>query len=535
MATSILESVGLLTLWPLFEIIISGDRELLSFSPRPIWKIFINTMNSVGDPAVILTIILLSSFLLKALFSYASIYMIGYYRANLMYRMKVDLKNAILNASIRQLKTSDDGYYNALLNEENNRAQQAYQGLCQLLIMICSVLFYFCIALYISTPLAAFALFLGISILNFFRIINNQVLIHSVKASATIAEIQSLSGDLLSNFRYFKATKNINFFSKVFDNKSLDLEKSILMMGKMSAITTSLREPISLIAILLIILIGSLKLDYQSAQIFILIILIYRISNLSFGIQKGLQNLLEFSESISQIFEQIELLEKSASENLISKTPDLTNFNLSIKNDYFILDGSSFKVQIKDFFLKRGDLVCIDGPSGAGKTTFIETLLSLRPLGGGTLRRGDDIKVIGYVSQKSRLLTGTAAENLFGSPLEPKYLEHYSDILDAFSINKIFEKFEKGYNTHLAHGTTELSGGEIQLVLLAREFIRNPDLLILDEVSSALDKNMERKVMASIKRLSHKKIIVFISHNEIFKKIANKTYKINNGELYNVA
>ena len=534
-ASSILESIGILALWPLAEIIISGDGGLLSFSTRPIWKTFMNIIISLGDPIVIFTIIVILSFIIKALFSYVTTYIIGYYRAILMYRMKVNLKNAILNASYRQLKTSDDGYYNALLTEENNRAQQAYQGLCQLIVMICSAVFYLCIAVYVSPPLAAFALLLGLFILFLFKAINNRILIYSTTASAKIAEIQSLSGDLLSNFRYFKATKNIKYFSKVFNNKTRELEKSIRSMGKTSAITQSLREPISLIAILLIILVGSLKLGYSAPQIFILIILIYRISNLSFGIQKGLQNLLEFSESINQIFEQIERLDKSASENFISKTSNRTGSSLSIKNAYFKLDGSGLKIEIKDFFVKRGDLVCIDGPSGVGKTTFIEALLSLRPLGGGTIQKSNDIKNIGYVFQKSRLLTGTAAENIFGSSFDPSYLEKHADILEAFSINKIVEKFEQGYNTHLAHGTTELSGGEEQLVLLAREFIRNPDLLILDEVSSALDKDTERKVMAAIERLSHQKIIVFISHNEIFKKIANKVYKINNGELRNVA
>ncbi|WIV12638.1 ABC transporter ATP-binding protein [Proteiniborus sp. MB09-C3] len=184
-------------------------------------------------------------------------------------------------------------------------------------------------------------------------------------------------------------------------------------------------------------------------------------------------------------------------------------------HDKTIIENLSFSV-------KAGDILCILGPNGVGKTTLFKTILGFLKLKGGEiLLDGQDIfkwsrkefaKAIGYVPQahippfpyKVRdvvVMGRTAHLGIFSSPSKKDF-----DIAE-----KIIESLGISYLKDSIY--TEISGGERQLVLIARALVQEPKILIMDEPTSNLDFGNQVRVLKHIKKLAERNIgVIMTSH-----------------------
>jgi iron complex transport system ATP-binding protein len=162
------------------------------------------------------------------------------------------------------------------------------------------------------------------------------------------------------------------------------------------------------------------------------------------------------------------------------------------------------------FEIKKGDIVAILGPNGRGKTTLLKAILNLLPLDKGEIKNDAQIA---YVPQSSQLifdftvldviLMGRAKHlKLFSNPSKKDYNLAY-EVLELLEIKEFANR-----------NFSELSGGEKQLVLIARAIASQCDFLILDEPASALDFSNQKKVLNQLKLLnSEKKItILYTTH-----------------------
>lgn len=150
--------------------------------------------------------------------------------------------------------------------------------------------------------------------------------------------------------------------------------------------------------------------------------------------------------------------------------------------------------------LERGTFTVITGPAGAGKTTLLRAILGLMPARNGTIRWNDhpidDLAAFlvppraAYVPQVPRLFSETLRDNVL--------LGHPADELDAAVRTAVLDRdvatMPAGLDTEVGARGVRLSGGQVQRTALARALVRNPDLLVLDDVSSALDVETERRL-----------------------------------------
>jgi ATP-binding cassette subfamily B protein len=154
------------------------------------------------------------------------------------------------------------------------------------------------------------------------------------------------------------------------------------------------------------------------------------------------------------------------------------------------------------FSLKRGDFVVIAGRVGSGKTTLLRALLGLLPRDGGDVlwndRRVDDLASFlvppraAYTAQVPRLFSTTLRDNLLmGMPEERVDV---AAALHAAVLDADLPALEKGLDTLVGPKGVRLSGGQIQRAAAARMFLRQPELLVFDDLSSALDVNTEREM-----------------------------------------
>ncbi|HCL6186638.1 TPA: ABC transporter ATP-binding protein [Proteus mirabilis] len=177
-------------------------------------------------------------------------------------------------------------------------------------------------------------------------------------------------------------------------------------------------------------------------------------------------------------------------------------------------------IQNLSFYIKQGQIVCLLGANGCGKTTLMRTLLGLLPsLAGHIIIEGKEIskwsptdlaKVIAYVPQATHLpfsfkvidmvIMGRGAHISFFSMPSSQDKAMAMETLEMLSLS------------HLAHRTFDtLSGGEKQLVLIARALVQQPKLLIMDEPAASLDFGNQIKLINQIKTLKALGISVFMS------------------------
>jgi len=179
-----------------------------------------------------------------------------------------------------------------------------------------------------------------------------------------------------------------------------------------------------------------------------------------------------------------------------------------------ILDGLNLEI-------RQGQTIGIAGRSGSGKSTWLRCVLRLiHPASGevlvggvpiGVLSREDIGRSIGYVSQVPFVFSGTVAENISYGCGDVS-IEQIHDAAKQAHIHEEILQMPKGYETTLTERGGNLSGGQRQRIALARMFLKNPPVLILDEGTSALDNISERRVRAAIDHARQSHTVIMVAH-----------------------
>ena len=171
-------------------------------------------------------------------------------------------------------------------------------------------------------------------------------------------------------------------------------------------------------------------------------------------------------------------------------------------------------------FIKRGQKIAFVGESGSGKSTVIKILLGLLKYNQGEICLGDMelsgiclnnlYDKVSYISQNVPVFDGTIKENLVFEKNVSK--EQMLDALSEVQLSHLVENLAEGLNTEIGEKGTCLSGGEKQRLAFARLWFENPELVILDEATSAVDNLTEEIVMKSVMQKMKDKTVIAIAH-----------------------
>lgn len=179
------------------------------------------------------------------------------------------------------------------------------------------------------------------------------------------------------------------------------------------------------------------------------------------------------------------------------------------------------------------DFIGIIGPNGGGKTTLIKVLLGiLKPFKGAVVFPSGKIR-IGYLPQASQIDRSfpITVKEVVQSGLEPA--NKWNPVLSAVQKKKAIQLLEESGLAGLAKRPVgALSGGQLQRVLLCRALINNPDLLVLDEPNTYVDKNFEYELYQWLKELNNKMAIILVSHDIGTISSLVKTIACVNGDLH---
>lgn len=246
---------------------------------------------------------------------------------------------------------------------------------------------------------------------------------------------------------------------------------------------------------------------------------------------------------------------KGATERIIAilDLPEETSqegIDYDISNQAVILSNVSFAYEEGETILENisltaepGEMIALAGPSGGGKTTLFGLIERYYEPTSGTIQIGD-IPIqklsmrswrsqIGYVSQESAMMAGTIRENLtYGlSNAESIPDDRLWEVAEMAYAKEFIQSFPNGLNTEVGERGVKLSGGQRQRINIARAFLRNPKILMLDEATASLDSQSEHAVQQALNRLMEGRTTFVIAHRLSTIVHADKIVFIENGKI----
>lgn len=180
--------------------------------------------------------------------------------------------------------------------------------------------------------------------------------------------------------------------------------------------------------------------------------------------------------------------------------------------------------------LRRDQHIALTGASGDGKSTLLEALAGWVPAHAGTLRHASGLR-IGYAPQRPFLFAGTLRDNLRMARPDARDAE-LEQAADAAQVMRFAARLPDGLDTVIGERGFGLSGGEARRVALARVFLREPDLLLLDEPTAFLDPDTEADVLRAIMQFARGRAVVMATHSAAAQAAMTGTWRVRDARLH---
>ena len=485
-----------------------------------------------------LILIVVGLMVTKATLAFAALSYAGISGARVAINLRRRLIRAIFDARWSFYTDQSGGKFANAISNDATRAGDAYQYSATVVAGLIQVAGYIAIAIFIDWRVAI----LG-SIAAAVMVLAMRKLIRISRSSAykQTDRVSSLTIDMVDMLNNIKALKSMDRYGTLVLGLSGLLKR---IKRNLITIQFSKQGVIQGSDALIAILAGSMiyaahsVLDKTLPELMITGIVFFQIiSNLT-KLQKQLQTAVIIESAYVRTQELITKAEAHREVHSGSLPPKL-GAGCKFVNVTFA-HGNTAVIENATFDIPANQITVLQGPSGAGKTTLIDLLIGLNTAQHGKILIGGkdittiDIKAwrqsIGYVPQELVLFHDTVRENICLSNRDIS-TEAIKAALDQAGAGDFIDALPAGIETDVGEMGGKLSGGQRQRIALARALVTNPRILILDEVTSALDPDTEAEIVNNIARLRGRYTIVAITHRPAWTKIADNLYTVANGHV----
>ncbi len=356
-----------------------------------------------------------------------------------------------------------------------------------------------------------------------------------------------LTKDIFGSIKDIKIEKKENFFLKKFNDTNEMLTKYEMKQNFLTSIPRYWLEWTTIfVMVVLIFYFVNLKLNPEEYFIILGVFaaaafrLMPSFSRIILALQR-----MKFTYPVLKEFNEIVFNQnqfKIKKINTIKKKFDFKN-NIKFENVSFYYSEKNRKVfENLNFQINKGEYIGIYGKSGSGKSTFISILTGLLKNTSGKILVDNDIdihephylddwqKKIGYVPQNIFIHDSSVLENVaFGVEKNLVNILKVKRLLKSLQLNDLAKDLEKNKLINLGEYGDKISGGQKQRLGIARALYSDPEILILDESTSALDKENEEKIIDDLIKLKINNItIIVVSHRETALKKCDRKLSIDN-------
>ena len=455
-----------------------------------------------------------------------------YLAAKASVKVGTEVRTSLFNKTLRLSKIEREQIGNAkLLTVMNSDTYQLQHGVLLFVRLVVRAPFILIGSLIISFILDARVGIAFLAIVPLILLVNFLVLNRTSKGYVEIqSELDGISNqtsETVEGGRVIRASNNQEEESNKFSNKTNSYLNKSVKVNRLNALINPLTFAITSIVLIIIILLLQNDLFNSDANISSSIISTI-IAEMSY-----LAQIFFVVVQLSMV--AVELVKANVSRKRIDKVlaikPSITSGSSSIKKDenapIIKFDHVSFSFDSKQsnnflndlcFEIRKGETFAIIGGTGSGKSTIINLIERFYDVSiGNILFKGVPLKdydllslrnSIGLVNQKSSLFKGTIKSNYLMS-MPSASDEEIIDALKAAQAYEFVNKYEDGINHEVNEGGTNFSGGQKQRLCIGRALLRKPELLILDDATSALDLLTDKKIRDYVSSLKNTtKIIV---------------------------
>ena len=394
-------------------------------------------------------------------------------------------------------------------------------------------LVYTTIALFVSWQTTLIALALGIVIIFVLRRFVRKTRRVGKKSIKVNQLFTAQMVDGLSSIKSLKAMARDGSTRTVLESQTHRLNRLQRKQVANKTALSNLQEPVMMVFVAIILYVTLVYMQVSLAIVVATIYLIRRILKNIHKIQLEYQTMSGAEAAYWSLQEKIQEAERAREETEGIRAPVLKN-RIRIDQVRF---GYDDKVVLEnlDLDLPKGQFIAIVGPSGAGKTTVVDLVIGLlRPQHGEIYI--DDLpmaeidmsrwrRMIGYVPQETLLLHDTIFVNVTLGD-ESISEQDVEEALHAAGAMQFVRELPKGLHTVVGERGGKMSGGQRQRIAIARAMVSKPQLLILDEATTALDPETEAAICDTLVQLAGKVTILSISHQSAMLEAAELAYRL---------
>lgn len=341
--------------------------------------------------------------------------------------------------------------------------------------------------------------------------------------------------DVIQGIETIKCFNKEPFFTNLVSNMYADLQHKSINLGKTGLRFKTYTELIGIIITLSLFGVSSFLVINHNLQIGEMIAVIALVGSLIPSASRLSQISLQVQEIRVVIDRMFEFT------GIISEQQEITN-EVIIKGQCIQLLDISFSFPGRKLLLKninlnasKGEIICLFGECGSGKSTILQLLQKFYHPEFGEIKI-DNINLsniptklwrqfIATVSQEIKIFNGSILFNILLDETQNSY-EEVIHFCKAFGFDNYFNQLPNGYQTLIGEEGINLSGGQKQILGLARALYKKPKILFLDEATASMDKETERFVLETILKVRADIITIIVSHKYQILEMCDRIYKI---------
>lgn len=487
--------------------------------------------------------ILLAIYIGNVLCSYGTQYFLTNAIQNTMRDLRNDVQRKIAKLPISYFdKRTVGDILSIISNDIDTMSNAMQQSLSRILSAFLSIILAVMFMFYINSIMAVVAVLLIPGSIFIVRFIMK-------RSSTTFKKQQVALGNLngyiqerytgLTEIKlYGKQEDSIEEFKKINDNLCENGFKAQLISGLMSPLISF----ITYIAIVAVIILGATfvitgTITVGQLQAFIRYIWqlnepLEQVTQLSAAIQSAMA-------ASGRVFEFLEEAEEVPEADKPAKVRDVKG-NVTFEDVSFGYSKDNILIEHLNVNVKSGQMVAIVGPTGAGKTTLINLLMRFYDVNSGAIKvdgvnikdmKRDDLRsIFGMVLQDTWLFNGSISDNIkYGKEKATK--QEIENAAKTANVDHFIKTQPDGYNMILNEESSNISVGEKQLLTIARAFLADPAILILDEATSSVDTRLELMLQTAMKNIMKGRTSFVIAHRLSTIRNADLILVMNRGTI----
>jgi ATP-binding cassette subfamily C protein len=536
---SLAGGLGTVSLMPLFTI----ATENAQHSDSPVAQLVLGLLDLLDLKAGVgpLLLVLVVGISIKALLTLLAMVYVGNTTAAVATSLRSDLIKRLLQVRWSYLASQPMGRFANAVSVDATRAGKAYLISASFLANAIQAAIYVTLAFFVSWELSIVALVTGLTIVLVLHVFVRRSRRAGLRQTQRTSELVTYLSDALNSIKPLKAMARQAGFARLFDRKIASLRKALRRQVASREARRAIEQILTIVCLAGIFYTAISVWSYQVSEVIVMAVLLLQTLKNIGKVQENLQEAAVL-ESPYQAIKELIVEAEAAREDLGGGAAPSLEESVCLSGLDFDFAGTPVLENV-DLEIRMGAVTVLTGQSGSGKTTITDLILGLyepargevlidgRPL--GDLDKAAWRTMIGYVPQELILFHDTIRTNVaLGDPNVTD--DDVEAALRAAGAWDFVQEQPGGIMAVAGEKGAKLSGGQRQRIALARALVIKPRLLILDEVTSALDPETERDLCRRLKPLAAHMGILAITHRPAFFDIADRIYRVEDGQVSEV-